>query len=278
MQAFTNTVLATINHISLPSQLDGEDPKYFEVISAGWCLLPVQVHVFDFKGVEKIMPSFYPLATKFKKNAELHRTKLISINVSPRLLERLKADDMELTFGYMKDTNLAHRPTSKDTLEEARTWMIKYAVEAGRAAMNMMFNTTVAADENYRETPKDFKAEKFFKVAIIRGDTPRFKVVFRLFFERNTLEALTQTIADATRTDVDQELLLSTATELLNIIYTSVKSKVNDERGYALPPAIPALLDPVQAAQDKGIMGRGASWVPFVTPLGAYYLQIELGA
>ncbi len=278
MQPFSNTVLATINHISLPSQLDGDDPKAFAAICAEWCLLPVQIHVLDFKGVEKIMPSFYPLATKFKKDAELRRTKLISINVSPRILERLKVDGMDLNFGYMKDTNLAHKPASKDTLEEARTWMIKYAVEAGRAAMNMMFNTTVAADENYRETPKDFRPEKFYKVAIIRGDSPRFKAVFRLFFERSTLEALTKTIADSTGTEVDQELLLSTATELLNIIYTSVKSKVNDERGYDLPPAIPALLDPVQAAQDKGIMGRGASWVPFVTPLGAYYLQIELGA
>lgn len=278
MSSITNTVLATINHINLPASLGSEDGKKFDTASAGWCDLPVQIHVFDFKNVTKMHRAFYPAAAKFKKDVESRSTKLISINLSPQILDQLKSDGMEKAFGYMKNVNLANKPATKDTLEETRTWLIKYSVEAGRAAMNMMFNTTVAADENYRETPKDFAPEKFFKVAIIRGDSARFKAVFRLFFEKNTLEGLTRTIADQTGTELDQELLLSTATELLNIIYTSVKSKVNDERGYDLPPAIPALIDPQQAAQDKGVMGRGASWVPFVTPLGAYYLQIELVA
>jgi hypothetical protein len=273
----SSNVLATINHISLSGALAGEHAKSLDLLTKEWLELPVQIHVFDFKQVTKITKVFYASTLKFKREAELKQTKLVSINVNPEILAQLKADGMDRAFGYMANAMLNDRPPFKDSLEEARTWLIKYAVEAGRNAMNAMFNTTVAADENYKETPSDFRPEKYFKVAVIHGDNTRFKTTFRLFFEKSTLEALSKTIADQTRTQVDTELLLSTATELLNIIYTSVKSKINDDRGYDLPPAIPSLVDPAQVAKETMPGGKSKSWVPFVTPLGAYYLQIEMG-
>jgi hypothetical protein len=276
LSAIVNTVLASINHISLPSDVSSDDAKVLEAAVTAWLDLPVQIHVFDFKGVQKLHRAFYPPTAKFKKDAESKQTKLISINLSPEILAQIKADGVERAFGYMKNLNFNNRPASRDSLEETRTWLIKYAINSGRAAMNMMFNTTVAADENYRETPKDFAPDKFFKVAVIHAESPRFSAAFRLYFEKATLEALARVTAETARTEVDQELLLSTASELLNIIYTSVKSKVNDERGYQLPPALPALVDPAQLAQEKGLVDHHASWIPFVTPLGAYYLQIDL--
>lgn len=277
MGLFTNTVLATINHITLPVQVLGDEVRDFEGVCASWFTLPVQVHVFDFKSVRKLHRSFYVSATKFKKEAEGMNMKVISINLSPELLVQLKNDGMERALGHLKNLNLLEKPQPKDSRDEVRSWLSKYAVEAARLAMSTMFGTTVAADENYLEAPKEVATKKFFKVAIIQGDGTKVKVVFRLFFERSTLEALTKTIAVATGTPADEELLLSTATELLNIIYTSVKSKLNDDRGYDLPPALPSLQDaaPVNIELKSA---KEANWIPLVTPLGAYYLQIELGS
>ncbi len=277
MASFNNIVLETVNHISLPQAISKDDVKTFESHGLDWCKLPVQLHVFDFKALRSLHRSIYPAVLKFRSAAEANNAKLISINLNADLLEQLKKDGMDKPFGHLKNLKLLDPPKSKDTPDEIRNWLIKYLVEAARAAMNTMFSTTVAADENYREITRDFNPESYYKIAMITADGPMMRARFRLYFQKATLEGLTRTMLSP-GVIADSETLESTATELLNIIYTTAKSKLNNERGYELPPAIPILISAAQAlAAHKG-SARDTSVIPLVTPLGAYYLELELGA
>jgi len=270
-----NTVLASVNHIALPWQILPAEANEFDVVALKWPSLPVQVHVLDFKAVQKLHTAFYSVAAKFRREAEARNSRVVSINFRPDILRQVRNDGMESVLGHSIHHKISPNVGgSADTPEQIRSWITKYAVEAAREAMNTMFNATVAGDENYHETPKGELLNRFFKVAVIHGTGQRIKTVFRLFFERETLEALTRS---ANPTGVmDEELMLSIPGELINIIYTSVKSRLNDLRGYDLPPSLPSVTSPEQV-QNTIRFGRGASWIPLVTPLGAYYLQIELG-
>jgi hypothetical protein len=278
--AIYNTVLATINHIALPEQVQDAEVNELDSVAVKWPMLPVHIHVLDFKGVKKLHKAFYKVAARFKKEAESKNAKVISVNFRPEILEQVIQDGMENALGHSKNMTLAqhlHAHTaSQDSLMQTRSWIVKYAVEAAREAMSIMFETTIAGDENYRETPKNISTSSFYKVAVVQGHSPKVKSTFRLYFERETLEALTRTVSP-TPEILDEELLLSIPTELLNIIYTSVKSRMNDERGYDIPPGIPTLVDPKQLALEHSGF-RDKSWIPLVSPLGPYYLQIELGA
>ncbi len=272
-----NTVLAHVNLIDLPGHVRAADATQFDRSSSKWPDLPVRIHVLDFKAVEALDSAFYSSAERFKRQVEAKNSKVVSINFRPEILTQVIKDGKEITLGHVRNLSLSQSVKVDDSNEEAKTWMIKYSVQAARQAMDTMFNTTVAADENYREMPPSLADANFFKVATIDGFGVKRQSIFRLYFQRQTLESLTRTVLGPGGGPIDEETLLSIPCELLNIIYTSVKSRLNDERGYDLPPAIPKLLDPDRAPPTLG-RGHNTSWIPMITALGAFYLQIELKA
>ncbi len=240
-----------------------------------WAKLPVEVHVFDFKNVENVDPHFYDHFISFKKMAQAKNTQVISINFRPRMLEKIKKEGREKTLGYVASIDAVQPSGAKDSDTEVRNWLVKYLVAASRSAMNTMFNTTVAADENYRENIKAFRLDEFYRIAYVEAKGRLISARFYLCFDKKTLEALTRIFLPSTTIPLDDELISSTATELLNLMYGVAKSKINDERAYDLPNAIPVLISPSEAAKGRAADAKNICVIPFATPVGSYYLEID---
>ena len=278
MSAYKSTVIQTVHYVEVPLSVATEGAEPFDKQANNWLQLAVNTHVFDFKNVEKIDDTFSDHFQKFKKAALTKNCNVISVNFRPSVLERLRLKGQENIFGYVTSIDSAQNKTTGDTSLEIKNWFIKYLVAASRDAMNIMFNTTVAADENYRESRKDFRPEQFYRISWVQISSANLTARLRLYFDKETLVALTKIPLQSSLVAIDDEITDSTAMELLNLIYGGAKSRINDDRGYNLPTAIPKLMNPEQAASERAQAFTSSNIVPFVTPVGAYYLEIDFGS
>lgn len=274
MSEYRSKVLNTIHYVEVPFATNHCEVEKFASQAKDWLNLPVDIHVFDLKNVKLIDDSFYMTFQKFKDAAEIKKHQVVSINIGPALLAELKARGKEKTFAQVKNLNLAQKPKAKDYQVDVNLWVVKYSVVAARAAMNIMFNTTVAADENYRENYKNLDPEKFYRVAHMHIKGPTVSAEFRLLFDKKTLEALTR-IYLPSGTLLDEEITDSTALELLNLIYSGAKSKLNEDRGYNLPTAIPTLEQISKSSEKMKRDINNLFLIPMATPVGTYYLEID---
>ena len=278
MSAYKSTVIQTVHYVEVPFIVARTESEQFKQKVSNWLGLAVNTHVFDFKNVEKIDDSFSDNFQIFKTAAQAKNCSVISVNFRPKVLEGIKRKGHEKIFGYVSSFDSIASTAPRDTAAETRNWVIKYLVAASRDAMNIMFNTTVAADENYRESVKDFGPEKFHRVAFVGIKSAKFTADLRLYFEKSVLSQLATLSLGGNAALIDDEVIDSTATELLNLIYGSAKSKINDARGYNLPNAIPTLITAAQVAETRSKDPKRVAIIPFVTPIGAYYLEVDLGA
>lgn len=272
-----NTVIEKINHVRLPPVITKETVKEIEEGLASWKDLPVQIHVFDFSVVLKLHPSLYAQILKFKKELEKStRAKIISINFRPEILQKVQADGMELAIGYLKNLANLDNNKKKDQGGEVKVWMMKYLIDSAREAMTTMFKFDVKASEGASTPPPSLTSENCYRVAAVSAEGHAFKTRLRLYFERSCIEGLARVVSDPGPTD--EALVNSTATEVLNLIYGSAKSKLNNDRGYKLNPAIPTVIPFEQTVQERSATPLDTKWVSFATPVGSYYLEVGFSA
>lgn len=278
MPGFVSHQIENINHILCPAEISRDAVIEFEDKMKGWLSTEVQTQVLDFRNVKKIHPSFFPIIAKFKQHIDKSKKRLVSVNVTEDTSQVIIRSGMDKAFGMIKLNKVekaqkAQNAKPKMNDADVRMWLVRYLVQAARAAMNTMFNTTVAADENYQQAIAHFSLEKIFRAAAVRVDCALIKANFRLFFDKDCLLNLARaTLGEIDENDV--ELIDSTATELLNLIYGGAKSRLNDDKEFDLPPAIPKLIhydDVIRLQIDK----KTSVLLPFATALGTFHLQIE---
>jgi CheY-specific phosphatase CheX len=274
---FTNNIIATINYIECPTDISSTASKDFESKTSAWCDLPTKIHALDFRRAKKVSPSFYQQIWNFQKSLEKKGIRLVSINITSDLEVQLKKDGVLEQFGLIRDfKSINHFVQKNSNHDDVRQTLVKYLVESGRHAMETLFQVTVAADENYLENLREFKIENFHRASTIAVASPFIKAEFRLYFPKDTLIKLTQQMVGEIYTE--EETLNSTVTELLNMIYGGAKSKLNDDKAYNLPAAIPTLvlkegIAKLRRTQDL----RQLVVIPYASPLGTYYLEVDFG-
>lgn len=272
-----NTVIEKINHVRLPPVLTKDTTKELEESFQKWMDLPVQVHVFDFSVVLKLHNSVYGPLMKFKKDVEkTKKAKIISINFRPEVFQKLQNDGMELAIGYIKNLNNLDPNRKKDQAPDIKVWMMKYLIDSAREAMSTMFKVNVTASEGAATPPAGVAPETCYRVAAVNAEGQSFKARLRLYFERACIEGLARVVAE--ESSPDDALVNSTASEVLNLIYGSAKSKLNDDRGYKLNPAIPQVIPFDQTVSERSATPLDTKWVSFATPLGSYYLEVGFSA
>lgn len=271
-------MIEKIHHITLPTVIDRDSVKTLETNLAEWMeLAGVQLHVFDFRFTAKVHPSLYGHMARFRKESEKKKVRVVSINLKPEVLRQLQNDGVDGALGYLKDLKFGDKEKSKDSPEEIKLHLNKYLINSAQVAIKTMFNTTAAANEQPSEKNEDFKPERFFRVAVVDSNGPTINSRFRLYFEKSCLDGLVSAITGAAVQPSDQELIDSTASELLNLIYGTAKSKLNDDRNYNLPPAIPVMI-PVPQAFNERANKPGLNVISFTTPHGAFFLEFQLAA
>lgn len=274
MPKFLSSHVEKVNYITIPEEVGKDDVKEFELLAIDWGKLSVQLHAFDFKQTTKVHASFYNSAVQFRKKLTSQTCKVVSLNVPQNILDQMKAAGVENAMGYLKNFNSLKKTNTEDTPAQARLWLGKYLIDSARNAMSVMFKTTLNAEENFSETIKNMHPERFTQVSFLASEGPVLKANVRLYFEKKILENFVKAGLPS-QTPADTETFNSMATELLNVIFSAAKSKLNDDRGYRMPTGIPALITPVQAMTERKGHWRDSRVIPMTTPHGEFFVELE---
>jgi len=278
MSSFSNSVIETINLISCPIEINNNSVSEFEKTISQWAELETKTHVLDFKKVTKLHKQFYDAVATFKKKVEAKQSKLISINMSAAIQEQVTQEGMINMFSHMQGFDGTDTPVERaDAFDpEFKKKFMRYLVNSGRAAMYTMFQTTVTADENYVLRFEDMDYAAVFMSAVIVAQTRDFRAHLRLHFDKTCLEKLTRAFVRIPPGAIDPAVLASTATELMNLIYGAAKSNFNNDNNYDFPPVIPVVLPDEKAKSGRKSDGKNITILPFATPLGTFYLELEM--
>lgn len=268
-------LLESVNHVTFPREVTKETVREFDQLTVSWVNLKVQLHVLDLNQVARLHTSFFPKAVQFRKKVEEKSgCRMVSINAAPNIVEQMRNAGVLSALGYLKNNNQVRKEKNEDTDAETREWIAKSLIESSRKAMTVMFKTTADIDEKFKDTIKNLHPERFSRISMIISVGPSARLTVRLYFEKPVLTKLIQQ-AMPDVTEVDETVLDSMATELLNITYNSAKSILNDERGYQMPVGMPSLVTPAQALSQRFGHWRDSRVIPIITPLGTYYVELE---
>jgi hypothetical protein len=270
--SFHSSIIETVHHVTLPQRIWTNEVGEFGTVSASWNDLPVIVHVLNFKTVNKIHPSFFPAVSKFKREiAASNQAKLVSINLNSEMLTVVRNAGMEQALGYLKGFKVMEQTPTTDTPDQIKTHFVRQIVDGARHALDVMFKITVAGDENFRETVKTLDPARFAAASSLAFAGPAYKAKLFLYMDRPLLDALAKLICPE---GMDEATLQSMPSEILNIIYATARSKLNNDRGYRMPEAIPQITTAAAALLDRNLPSRQSMLLPFVTPVGQFYLEI----
>src|SRR5690606_1171225 len=120
----------------------------------------------------------------------------------------------------------------------------------------------------------DFNLSEFYRISVIEVSNDFMEAQFRLCFEENCLKGLTKAMT-GDRDEPNQEATDGTALELMNLIYGGAKSRLNDEKFFNLPSAIPSLLKKEQVMALRPSTAQRRLVIPFSTNYGSFYLDIQ---
>jgi CheY-specific phosphatase CheX/anti-anti-sigma regulatory factor len=278
MAVFSNALIEAINLISCPPEIELKSVQEFEKNLPSWVALTATTHVLDFKKVTILSDQFYPVLSNFKANLESKKANIISINMSKPIQDQINKAGVGKTFSFLQ--GFADASAQVDRISsnnpDFKKRVIKYLVSASRAAMYTLFKTTVSADENYILKSEQFDSKNTFCISTVNIKSSDFNLKLRLYFEKDCLIQLTRLFVTLNTADIDLEILESTATELLNLIYGGAKSKFNNDNNYDFPPAIPVIISKDKVALEKSTASKNLLIIPFATPVGTYHLEVEM--
>lgn len=278
MSEFKSNAIAAVNYIECPVNIDADAVRDLTQKVQVWARMPSRIHALDFKRVRKLVPAAYPIFRDFKNVLRQKNFRLVTINLASDLEAQLIRDGVLTDFGFIRDLSLFLNAKTTNQLGESELRLIvtKATVESIRRAMETLFGSTVAADENFLQNQGEIDLNSFHCGAVIDSKSAAFSAQFRLLFPKETLYELTYKMIG--ESDTDEETVTSLATELLNMIYGGAKAQLNDERGLGLPACLPRLvlkdqLRELVRSQDP----RRCICIPLVSPVGTFYAEIDFG-
>lgn len=277
MALFTSNIIENINYVICPSDIDKTGVTNFEALSKQWLSYTVLTHVLDFRNVKKIHQDFFSITSRFRQELTKKNSRLVSVNMNGEVLSLVTRAGMDKALGYIKDFNKKPVSAPKISEEELRKLLIKTLVQSAYHAMNIMFNSTLAADENYTHNAKEISFDHFSHASSLNIDNAFLKATFRLYFPEKTIVSLSRAFIGGNTNALDQETIESTATEFLNIIYGRAKSNLNDEHQFQLPPAIPTLCRGQNFSQLRRSDPKNLVYLPLASPFGSFFLEIDFG-
>jgi len=274
-ESFESLSIESVNYILCPPEISQSSCVEFDSLEKEWCLLGANLHVLDFKNVTEYHDDFIRVLDRFRQKLERSSKTFLSINMSENILNRIKISGIVTTFNHTPDYKSRLTPKLNLSFENIKKNIIKYLVTHTQNAFRASVNSTVSVDENYKLSLKSFSFSDFDYVATVQTQNKILKLKIRLCFKADVLRVLAARMMQCSTSEVDEEIIQSVATELLNLIYGHAKSRLNDDFGMDIPSAIPALATPgklkIEHKPNKEVV-----IIPMVTPLGSLFLAIEI--
>ncbi len=267
--------IKTALEIKLPIELDAKFADEMMVESKSWLIMSVESFVFDFKNVSKINMQAYRAFIVFAKLVKQGDKKVVSINMQSRLASQLKSDGIIQAFNPFTSEDIAKSAATVKPRETFDVNIINPFIEAVTNTLKVQAQTPCHPGKPHMLKVEDKKyAPGVGIVGIITLATTKLNGTISLVFSEPVFLKIYENMF-AEKHDKITGDIQDCAAELLNIIYGTAKTKVNEMPGYDLQPAIPTVLSGEkmnlhQKTKEKVII------LPFESSVGPFQMEIAL--
>ncbi len=269
-------VLERIHYIHLPKVLTAADLVFIEAQLNSWKSLDVEIHVIDMAGLPQAHHRFFVAMKNFSDMIQPRR--LVSLNMTDSVYKEVVNRNLETTFNRIlqfPDDLYAKKKLGDDELKRT---LIRYMIRAAYSAVEVALRSTVSCDENYLAKAESVPYSQFDMMAVVDVKNDFLKAQFRLCASAEVLRKCARAMLGPDAS-IDQEVIDSMASELLNLIYGQAKSHLNDRESFRLPPVIPKVIGKKQFSEiRRSSSPQQLSILPLVTPLGSFYVEIDTGS
>lgn len=258
-----------VHYMRVPSDLKDSDLADFELDLQDWRRLDVDMHVFDVNGLKLAPNEFFNLVRDF--SGAVAPKKTVSLNVTDDLLKEIETRQLTKIFNRVSKFPEDLIETRK--IADHRPLLIKYIVEATRKSVEEALHSSLKCD--LKSLTKPLPLEQFDLISVVDVNNAFLKVQFRLCA---TLEVMKKASCAMLGDSValDNEMVEGMAGELLNWIYGMAKSQLNDKESFRLPPCIPKVVN--KSNFNTIARSKGAFAIPMVTPLGTFYVEVDIAS
>lgn len=264
--------------IKLPAELDGEFIEQMITESKAWLLRPVALLVFDFKDVQELKLAAYRpfvILSRLAKQGDKH---IKSIGLSHRLELQIKSDGVLGSFNPFSPADLAKERagvTAKPTSTAIDVALINPFVEATVSTLQIQCQTpsTPGRPTLLKVEDKEYNPSIGI-LGIISLSTAKFHGSIALAFPEKVYLKIYENMFGEKHDSISSDLQ-DAAAEILNIIYGTAKTQLNQTPGFDLQPAIPMVLAGEklkihQKTREKIIV------LPFESAAGPFQMEIAL--
>ena len=255
--------------VTCPTTIELDDAAAMEAMVKTWLVNSAKLHVLDFKNVVLVKPTAYRTFVIYNQQLKANGKMLFVINVEAKIMTQFKQDGLTSVF------------IPAASLEDA-----KKKAAPSRAAVDVDFiNPFISAARNVLETqaqvtlhpgkPVLKKAEERIPMEIagvIAMSCQEFTGSINLCFKAEVFLKIYESLTGEKHTTINTEIE-DAAAELLNIIFGQAKTVLNDQKGYNIERALPAVLTGEKLRLHH--MSRSpAIVIPFESSVGPFHLEI----
>ena len=272
-------VEGNILKIELPELMDKDFSTELAVEVKQWLLQPTVLYALDFKNVREMKQSCYHSLLVFSQNIKMADKKIVSYNFKEQIENQVKLDGISSALNYVIDFN---KYLSQEFPKTAAAPQLDVKI----------INPFLMATKNTLEKQANVKCEPLKPVlasvdgktyiepialaGVISLSTDTFKGTITLAFSEKVFLSIYESMIGEKHEKINNEIK-DAAGEILNIIYGTAKTVLNQEHGYQLKPALPTVLSGEkinirQQTKNKVIV------LPFNTQFGQFQVEISFEA
>lgn len=255
--------------VTCPPTIEMEGGANLDAQIKTWLLSTSKIHVLDLKEVANFKQTAYRVFVIYCQQLKANGKQLFTMNASPALATQFKSGGLTSVF----------QPIA--SLDEA-----KKKAAPGKSSIDVDFiNPFIAAVVNVLETQAQVKitpGKAYLKkldeeipmeiAGVLQMSCKEFAGSINICFRADVFLKIYEGLTGEKHEKITPELE-DAAAELLNMIFGQAKTVLNDQKGYTLSRALPAVLTGPSISmrhQSKA----SVIIIPFESTAGAFHLEI----
>lgn len=259
--------------VKCPERMDAIAGAELLDLAKQWVKKPSLLYVLDFRSVKEMDSQIFNPAMLFHQALRKQGCYLMSINLAPALAEQIRNAGLEFVFTPREDIHQAMSSAGIGVPRaEILTRFVKPFVHATEVTFGTQVGLQLKAGKAYSKDPNATSTTSI--AALINLGSRAFQGSIALCFPSAVFLAIYSRFVGEDALQITPEIE-DAAAEFLNMIFGVAKAELNDQEGYRIEQAIPAVITGEKLRVLHFSRGK-AVVVPFETPDGVFSLEISL--
>lgn len=272
MADYRSEVKDGVHIITCPAIMEATD-NTLEAMVKSWLITETEIHILDFKDVTEVKQTCYRPLLQFNQGLKQNGKKLFCMNVSKTVQPKMNQDGLSSVFVSVKSVEEAVQ------LVKAKAGAAKSGIDvefinpfitATQTVLETQASTPVKPGKPYAKKPQENLPMEI--AGVISLTNPHFTGSISLCFKADVFLKIYENMVGEKHDKITPEIE-DAAGELLNIIFGTAKTILNDQKGYTLEKAIPSIL-----SGEKLTLRHQSSapviLLPFESPAGLFHLEV----